>query len=144
VARAIGRGIINHGGALTISNRTKARGTELAESLGCQFIDWPNRGSVYADVLINCTSVGLHPNVDETPYSENWLREGMVVFDTIYNPERTLLIKQARERDCKTITGVEMFVSQAARQFELFTGQAAPVETMREVLRKAISAVRTS
>ncbi|MBS0263991.1 MAG: shikimate dehydrogenase [Planctomycetes bacterium] len=145
VARAIGRAIVNHGGVLMISNRTKARAVELARQLGCQQIDWQNRGTtVFADVLINCTSVGMHPKVDETPYAENWLREGMVVFDTIYNPERTLLIKQARERECRTITGVEMFVRQAARQFELFTGASAPVDTMSDVLRRAISPARSA
>ena len=143
VARAIGRGIVNHGGVLMVANRTKARAAELAEELGCLLIQWENRGTVFADVLINCTSVGMHPNVDETPFAENWLREGMVVFDTIYTPERTLLIKQARERECKTITGVEMFVRQAARQFELFTGKPAPVDVMRDTLRRAISAARS-
>ncbi len=144
VARAIARGIASHGGVLMITNRTKARAAELAEQLGCLLVEWQNRGAVFADVLINCTSVGMHPKLDETPFAENWLREGMVVFDTIYNPERTLLIKQARERGAKTITGVDMFVAQAARQFELFTGRTAPDDVMREALRKAISAARTS
>jgi len=144
VARAIGRGIVNHGGVLMIANRTKARAAELVEQLGCLLVEWQNRGSVFADVLINCTSVGMHPKLDETPFAENWLREGMLVFDTIYNPERTLLIKQARERECKTITGVDMFVRQAARQFELFTGRNAPIDVMRDVLRRAISAARVA
>jgi 3-dehydroquinate dehydratase/shikimate dehydrogenase len=144
VARAIARGVANHGGVLMISNRTKARAEELVEQLGCILVEWQNRGSVFADVLVNCTSVGMHPNLDETPFAENWLREGMVVFDTIYNPERTLLIKQARERGARTITGVDMFVAQAARQFELFTGRSAPVDVMRDALRRAISAARTS
>ena len=144
VARAIARGVVNHGGVLMIANRTKARAEELAGQLGCLLVEWQNRGSVFADVLINCTSVGMHPRLDETPFAENWLREGMVVFDTIYNPERTLLIKQARERGARTITGVDMFVGQAARQFELFTGRTAPVEVMRDALRRAISAVRTN
>ncbi|HEY2253704.1 MAG TPA: shikimate dehydrogenase [Planctomycetaceae bacterium] len=144
VARAIARGVANLGGVLMISNRTKARAADLVEQLGCLLVEWQNRGAVFADVLINCTSVGMHPKLDETPFAENWLREGMVVFDTIYNPERTLLIKQARERGAKTITGVDMFVGQAARQFELFTGRKAPVDVMREALRKAISAARTS
>jgi 3-dehydroquinate dehydratase / shikimate dehydrogenase len=143
VARAIGMGVMRAGGVLMIANRTKARAHELADRLGCLLVQWENRGSFFADVLINCTSVGMHPNIDETPFAENWLREGMVVFDTIYNPERTLLVKQARERGCKTITGVEMFVRQAARQFELFTGQPAPLETMRDALRSAISAARS-
>lgn len=142
VARAIGRGIVNYGGVLMIANRTKARGAELAEKFGCILTEWQNRGAVFADVLVNCTSVGMHPNLNETPFAENWLREGMVVFDTIYNPEQTLLIKQARERGCKTITGVDMFVRQAARQYELFTDKPAPVDVMREVIRRAISAVR--
>jgi 3-dehydroquinate dehydratase/shikimate dehydrogenase len=144
VARAIGRGISTCGGALMITNRTKARAQELAHQLGCQFIEWQNRGAVNPEVLINCTSVGMHPKVDETPFAENWLREGMVVFDTIYNPERTLLIKNARERDCRTITGVDMFVGQAGRQFELFTGKKAPVEIMSDVLRRAISPARAA
>jgi 3-dehydroquinate dehydratase/shikimate dehydrogenase len=142
VARAIGRGIVNHGGVLMIANRTKARAADLAEQLGCLLVEWQNRGAVFADVLVNCTSVGMHPNLDETPFAENWLREGMVVFDTVYNPERTLLIRQARERDCRTITGVEMFVRQAGRQFELFTGRRAPLDVMRDVVRRAISAAR--
>jgi 3-dehydroquinate dehydratase/shikimate dehydrogenase len=142
VARAIARAIVNFGGVLMIANRTKARAEELAAQFNCLLVEWQNRGSVFADVLINCTSVGMHPNLDETPFAENWLREGMVVFDTIYNPERTLLIKQARERDCRTITGVDMFVRQAARQFELFTSRRAPAELMRDVVRKTISAAR--
>ncbi len=67
-----------------------------------------------------------------------------MVFDTVYIPEQTLLIKQARQAGCTAITGIDMFVGQAAVQFKLFTGQEAPLETMRTVLRKAISAARTS
>ncbi|MSR56696.1 MAG: shikimate dehydrogenase [Planctomycetaceae bacterium] len=144
VARAIGHGVVRHGGILMVTNRTKARAAELAEQFGCVLVQWENRGAQFADVLINCTSVGMHPGVDETPFVANWLREGMIVFDTVYNPERTLLIKQARERGCRTVTGVEMFVRQAARQFELFTGQPAPQDVMRDTLRQAISPARSS
>jgi 3-dehydroquinate dehydratase/shikimate dehydrogenase len=144
VARAIGMGVVRSGGALMVANRTKARAEELARQLNCILVQWENRGTPFADVLVNCTSVGMHPNVDESPYLEHWLREGTVVFDTIYNPERTLLVKQARERGCATVTGVEMFVRQAARQFELFTGRPAPQDVMRAALRQAISAARTS
>ncbi|MGQ0635190.1 MAG: shikimate dehydrogenase [Planctomycetaceae bacterium] len=143
VARAIGMGVLRSGGALMVSNRTKARAEELADQLNCLLVQWENRGTVFADVLINCTSVGMHPNLDESPFAENWLRDGMVVFDTIYNPERTLLIKEARERGCRTVTGVEMFARQAARQFGLFTGHSAPIDVMRDTLRQAISAART-
>ena len=53
----------------------------------------------------------------------------MVVFDAVYNPENTLLVKEARGRNCTVVTGVDMFVRQACRQFELFTGQAGPAES---------------
>jgi 3-dehydroquinate dehydratase/shikimate dehydrogenase len=144
VARAIGLGVLKSGGALLVSNRTKARAEELVKQFNCLLVQWENRGTPFADVVVNCTSVGMHPKVDESPFADNWLREGTVVFDTIYNPERTLLIKHGRERGCVTVTGVEMFVRQAARQFELFTGRPAPLEVMRAALRHAISAARTS
>ena len=142
VAKAIGQGVLRAGGALTITNRTRQRGQELAESLGCQFVAWENRGAAYVDVLVNCTPIGMYPNMNDTPFQEHWLREGTVVFDTIYNPEQTLLIKQAKERGCITVSGLEMFVAQAAAQYHCFTRQAAPVDVMREALRKGISAVR--
>ena len=65
----------------------------------------------------------------------------MVVFDTVYTPEQTLLIKEARERGCHTITGVEMFIRQAALQFEHFTGKQAPIDLFRKVIRRALSPV---
>src|SRR5690606_29927703 len=107
----------------------------------CRYVSWENRGAEYADILINCTSVGMYPNVDETPFQENWFRDDMLVFDTVYNPENTLLLKQARQHKCRTVSGLEMFVRQAAAQFELFTGSPAPLELMTETVRKGISAV---
>ena len=84
----------------------------------------------------------MHPNVDETPYEKHHLRPSAIVFDAVYNPENTLLIKDARSRNCMAITGVEMFVRQAGRQFELFTGQEAPADLMRETIRRAIGAAK--
>jgi 3-dehydroquinate dehydratase/shikimate dehydrogenase len=81
----------------------------------------------------------MHPNVDETPFPDHWLRESTLVFDTVYNPENTFLLKQARERGCETASGVEMFVHQAAGQFAIFTGQPAPREYMEETMRRAMS-----
>ena len=102
---------------------------------------WSNgvaRYTVNPDVLINCTPVGMHPNVDATPFEKHHLRPSMLVFDTVYNPENTLLIKDARSQSCTVVTGVEMFIRQAGLQFKLFTGQEAPSELMREVLKRAI------
>jgi 3-dehydroquinate dehydratase/shikimate dehydrogenase len=110
--------------------------------LGCQEIGWENRGAQFADVLVNCTPVGMHPNVNESPFQPQWLDDNTLVFDTVYNPENTLLIKQARERGCPTVSGIEMFIRQAALQHELFTDQIAPLDVMREALRRGISAIR--
>jgi 3-dehydroquinate dehydratase/shikimate dehydrogenase len=91
---------------------------------------------------MNCTPVGMHPNVDETPYEKHHLRPATVVFDAVYNPENTLLIKDARSRNCIVVTGVEMFVRQACRQFKYFTGQEGPADLMRDVIRRTIGAAK--
>src|SRR5690606_5998545 len=141
-AKAICLGLIRAGCGVTISSRTHAKAIALAEKFQCQHTQWENRGSVYADILVNCTPVGMFPNVDETPFPMNWFRDGMLVFDTIYNPENTLLLKEARAHSCRTASGVEMFVRQAALQYEMFIGQPAPMDVMRSTLRRGLSAVR--
>ena len=84
----------------------------------------------------------MHPNVDETPYEKHHLRPSMTVFDAVYNPENTLLVKDARSRNCTVVTGVEMFVRQACFQFKLFTGQDGPADVMRDAVRRAIAAAK--
>ncbi len=142
-ARAIGLGLVHAGCGVTVSGRTHSRTVSLAERLGCQQIQWENRGAVFADILVNCTPVGMFPDVDETPFPMNWFRDDMIVFDTVYNPENTLFLKEARQHSCRTITGIEMFVRQAALQYEYFTGRAAPIDAMRDALRRGISAVHS-
>ena len=93
-------------------------------------------------IIINCTPVGMHPNVDESPYDKSRLHSAMIVFDTVYNPENTLLIKDARSAGCTVVTGVEMFVRQASLQFKLFTGHDSPWEVMRDTLKRAIGPAR--
>lgn len=141
VARAIAYELHRAGVVLTLTNRTADRARELAEAVGCRHVDWTARHNVLADVLINCTSVGMHPNLDESPIHNSYLKPGLVVFDTIYVPETTLLVKEARARGCHVITGVDMFVRQAAKQFKLFTGQEAPMTMMDQIVRRALSPV---
>lgn len=143
VSRAIGHSLVRSGAAVTLTNRSRERGRQLAAELGCQFTSWENRGAETCEILINCTPLGMHPNLDETPFEQHWLNDTTLVFDTIYNPEQTLLLKQARERGCPTLGGMDMFIGQAALQFELFTGHQAPRDYMEETLRRANSAART-
>jgi shikimate dehydrogenase len=87
-----------------------------------------------ADIVIHCTPVGMHPNVDASLIPPELFRPGQVVFDVVYTPLETKLLADAKSRGLKTISGVEMFVNQAALQFEHFTGNEAPVEVMRRVV----------
>jgi shikimate dehydrogenase len=87
-----------------------------------------------ADIVIHCTPVGMHPNVDASLIPPELFRPGQVVFDVVYTPLETRLLADAKSRRLKTISGVEMFVNQAALQFEHFTGKDAPVEVMRRVV----------
>jgi 3-dehydroquinate dehydratase/shikimate dehydrogenase len=127
--------------ALALTNRTKERGEFLTNEVGCKFVDWNARHQVECDTVINCTSVGMHPNLDEMPIHQSFLHPELMVFDTIYTPETTMLIREARTRGCHCLTGVDMFVRQAGLQFQQFTGQAPPLDLMAMVVRKALSPV---
>jgi 3-dehydroquinate dehydratase/shikimate dehydrogenase len=140
-ARAVAHAMKREGALATLASRTYERAHQLAEDIGCRAIDWSARHNVLCDVLINCTPVGMHPNVDECPIHPGFLRQGLIVFDVVYTPETTLLIKEARARGCHVVTGVDMFVRQAAAQFRLFTGQEPPVELINTVVRRALSPV---
>ncbi len=144
VAKAITYGLCRRGVHVTIANRTLERAQQLAEPFDCKAVEWDHRHgvSVNASLLVNCTPLGMHPNVDDTPFDKHHLKPSMLVFDTVYNPERTLLVKQAREQNCKVVTGIEMFVRQAALQFKRFTGRDAPLKRMYDVVKRAIGPVK--
>ncbi|HOA52657.1 MAG TPA: shikimate dehydrogenase, partial [Thermogutta sp.] len=140
--KAVAFGLIRAGATVTLTDGDAEKARLLAEKLDCAYVPWDDRHSVACDILANCTPVGMHPNVDESPFDAKYLRSHMLVFDAVYNPENTLLIKDARARNCKVVTGVEMFVRQACMQFKLFTGRDGPADLMREVLKRATSAAK--
>ncbi len=142
VARAIAHGLKRRVADVVITSRTQQRADELAERVGGTPIDWESRYTVPADIIVNCTPMGMHPDVDDSPFEKHYLKPPMVVFDTVYNPESTVLIKEARKRNCTVVTGVDMFIRQAALQFELFTGREAPAALMRDALRRAMGPVK--
>jgi len=92
-----------------------------------------------ADLIINCTPVGMHPNEDATLVPDHLFRPGQVVFDVVYNPLATKLLRQAKAKGLKVIPGVEMFINQAILQFERFAGADAPEELMRSVVMEQLS-----
>ncbi|MGD9210045.1 MAG: shikimate dehydrogenase [Desulfobacteraceae bacterium] len=87
-----------------------------------------------ADIIIHCTSLGMHPKTEASLIPKELFRPGQVVFDVVYTPLETKLLADAGSRGLKVISGVEMFINQAVLQFEKFTGCSAPVEVMRNVI----------
>jgi 3-dehydroquinate dehydratase/shikimate dehydrogenase len=141
VARAVAHALHRAGATVHIANRTLDRAEKLADEVIAEALDWTARHKEGCDLVVNCTPVGMHPNVDESPLHASFLRPGMVVFDTVYTPETTMLIREAKTRGAQVITGVELFIRQAGAQFSLFTGQDPPLELMGKVMRRAISPV---
>ncbi|CAI5500720.1 unnamed protein product, partial [Closterium sp. Naga37s-1] len=148
--RALAFGAKERGADVIITNRSYGKAEALAAAVGGTAVPLPSgSGDVAADelaavlqemqrgrsgraVLANTTSVGMHPHVDDTPVSKAVLQECSLVFDAVYTPMETRLLKEAKQAGAATVSGVEMFVGQAARQFELFTGKPAPVSLMPE------------
>ena len=138
-AKAIGYGVVAKGANLTVTyNKNKERGVQLAKELDCRLASIRDIGDHDYDVVINCSPVGMNPNVDTTPLSNRNLKPGMVVFDSVYNPPETRLLKEAREAGCTVISGVELFINQAVGQFEMWTRNKAPAQAMRDVLMEKI------
>ena len=143
VAYAVARGGAS---ALRLLNRTAQRAEQVA-ALAAEKGDmsdveaggltdaWAQAAVQEADVVVDCTSVGMYPNVDEGPVVDGgWLREGQVVVDLTYNPLRTTMLRAAAAQGAQTVDGTGMLVHQGAIALEHWTGQEAPVETMRQAL----------
>jgi shikimate dehydrogenase len=122
---------------VSVWNRTSERAAELARELGARVVDRPGR----ADLLVNCTSVGLERSASE-PEGLNQLGltfdqvgEYSYVVDLVYRSGATPLLAAAREHGARTLDGLEILVTQGALSFELWTGRRAPLEVMREAAR---------
>ena len=134
VSRAIVAGLRDAGAAVRIYNRTVEKAEKLAAEFECEFAPLDELQNLDAKLVINCTSIGMRPNVDATPVPQQFLKADMVVFDTVYNPARTLLLKHAAAKGAKTIDGISMFVNQAMAQFKLFTNAAGDAKLMRKTV----------
>jgi 3-dehydroquinate dehydratase/shikimate dehydrogenase len=134
VSRAIVAGLSDAGAKINIYNRTVEKAEKLAAEFNCEFAPLDDLKNLDAKLLINCTSIGMHPNVDATPVPKEFIKKGMAVFDTVYNPAQTLLLKDAKKKKEKTIDGISMFVNQAMAQFKLFTNTTGNADLMRKTI----------
>jgi 3-dehydroquinate dehydratase/shikimate dehydrogenase len=137
VARAIVAALCDAKAKVKIYNRTVKKAEDLAREFGCESAPLTDLRDLDARLLVNCTSIGMHPNEDQTPIPAEYLKKEMAVFDTVYNPAETLLLKQAKQIGCRTISGLDMFISQAAEQFKLFTGRDLNLCLAQQVLSAA-------
>jgi shikimate dehydrogenase len=142
-ARAIGFGLKERDCRLIVSNRTKKKGEALTRELKCHFLPMSSlfertAGELEADILINATSVGMYPRQRETPFPKKFLRKGMLVMDIVYQPLYTRLLREAKEKGCLTIDGLEMLVRQGAAQLMIWIGRRPDVKQIRDELYKAL------
>ncbi len=144
-SRAVCFALARRGIEVTIANRTPERARELAAALpGSHAHGMPAepedlaRAAAAADLIVNCTSVGMSPNDSESPLAENCIERGHIVCDLIYNPRETLLLRTAREKGALGLNGVDMLVNQGALSFQLWTGIMPPVQVMKAAVTGAL------
>jgi len=142
-ARAIGLGLKERGVPLIVVNRSKERGWALSKELRCNYLPISSlarmkEGELEADILINATSLGMVPRDGETPIPKKFLKKGMVVMDIVYEPLQTRLLREAKEKGCVTVDGLEMLIRQGMAQFEIWTGRRLKIGEIRKDLRRAL------
>jgi len=141
-ARAIGFGLKERNCQMIMANRSRDRGEALSRELKCHFIPMSSlvkmkAGELEADVVINTTSLGMVPRERETPFPKKLLRKRMMVMDIVYEPLQTKLLREAKEKGCLTINGLEMLVRQGVAQFMIWTGKRPDLKQIRNDLYKA-------
>lgn len=149
-SRAISFYIAKYGASkLTIVNRnvkyaqSLARdvlNSKLTDNVCADSINRINYYIKHADILIDTTPIGMHPHVGDNPIvTAEDMHEDLVVFDAVYNPNETVLIKEAIRAGAKPVCGIKMLLYQGAESFKIWTGCDAPVDVMEEALRKTIN-----
>ncbi|KAL6526524.1 hypothetical protein OROGR_015614 [Orobanche gracilis] len=136
--KALAYGAKEKGARVVIANRTYDRAREVAELVGGQALSLAELDSFHPEngmILANTTSIGMQPKVEETPVSKEILRYYELVFDAVYTPRITRLLREADEAGVKTVTGVEMFIGQAYEQYQRFTGLPAPKQLFNDIMK---------
>jgi shikimate dehydrogenase len=140
-ARAAVYGLAGEGASIGIINRTPDKARQMVGDLGvnAQVMSFAATDDWYVDLIVNCTSVGMWPNVDECPWPEDApFPEGVTVYDMVYRPEHTRLMDKAEARGGRAIGGLGMLVRQGAAAFEIWTGVKAPLDVMFEAARAGL------
>jgi len=139
-ARAVVAGLTDVGATVTIYNRTMRKAESLASEFRCRAAALEELAHHRPAIVINCTSLGMYPDVESCPAPADALRPEMTVFDTVYTPIRTRLLQEAEKVGAKTVNGVEMFVRQAMAQYRIFVGAEPDGKLMRQAALDALAA----
>jgi len=135
VARAIAYGVVKKNALLTIFNRSIKNAKTLAREFGGKAFTSNELGRIKdMDIIFNATPVGMHPDEDKSPIPKELITKRHIVFDVIYKPYETKLLREAKEQGAQVIHGVEMLFHQGIAQFKLYTGNEAPKEVMKSIL----------
>ena len=149
-ARAIAFSLIKDVAGLIVITRKGSleKGHSLAAELGpkalARDINELEQSLSGAELLVNATGVGMAPRSDETLVPRMMLRPGLTVFDVIYNPAETRLLREAAASGCQIVSGVNMLVYQGAFSFEIWTGKAAPVDVMKSAVKKTLQEINAA
>ena len=135
-ARAAAEALVSAGAHVAIAARRREAAEHVAFLTGSSIADWPPAAESW-DVLVNATPVGTVPAIDETPLPGAPFT-GELVYDLVYNPPDTQLLKDARAAGCRTLGGLDMLVAQAQRQFAWWTGSQPPDAVMRDAALAAV------
>lgn len=141
VARAVVAGLTDVGARITIYNRTVSKAQSLAKEFRCKAAGMEAINDLDASIIVNCTSLGMHPNEKSCPLPPEVISEDMTVFDTVYNPLETQLLKYAKQAGATVVNGAEMYIYQAMAQYKLFIGNDPKEELVRKIVYDKLALV---
>lgn len=123
--------------AVNLSNDIKSKAGSLSEAVPME-CDEMKRAIADSHVLINATSIGMYPNIQDSPLDKSLLNRNLIVCDAVYNPRKTRLLQYAEELGCKIVPGIYMLVYQGVESFELWTDIKAPVDIMFNAVKQSL------
>jgi 3-dehydroquinate dehydratase / shikimate dehydrogenase len=137
-ARAVAFALAESGASVCVCARRPSAAKALARAVGAEVVERSRLKREFFDAIVNATPVGMHPTEGRSPLSARELN-CRLVFDLIYRPRVTKLMQLAAQRGIETVSGVEMFLAQGTAQWEIWTGERAPVEAMRRAVLRALT-----
>jgi 3-dehydroquinate dehydratase/shikimate dehydrogenase len=137
-ARAVAFALAESGASVCVCARRAQAAKALARAVGGEVVERSRLRREFFDAIVNATPVGMHPATGHSPLEARELN-CRLVFDLIYRPRVTKLMQLAARRGIETVSGVEMFLAQGTAQWEIWTGERAPVEAMRRAVLRALT-----